>query len=648
MSNHTVHKDGTKKSGTKRRFVALFSFIGIGIIVLVAVLSIGVTRFFSGISEAQQGVEDVAMHVEEFDVIAAKNSLTTVATGLKTAESGIKFFRWSHGIPWFGDHVQAVELLLSSGIVALESVADISHAIERIADAVEEVERGPQGEEVQSFFQLSEHAREQILVAINDSWGDLLKIDARMRVIERQFSELDELHLSPAFEENIQPLKDGFEQVVAFTDVVVPLSGILDEVAGIGEGRQWLILFMNDMELRPGGGFLGVYGIANVRNADIVDLEVSDTYALDVLVEGDDTYQVAPPEPIRTYTGVGKWYFRDANWSPDFAESARVGVQLLRQEYAQSGQAVPEINGVIGFTPTFASWLLEVTGPIEVNGEVFTTENLPQKLEFEVEEGYVEDGIPWDQRKAIVGGVTEELIDALKKTSVEDLPKLASIFVRGFTQKQIALFSFDERTQATIRDAGWSGEVPVKGVDDTLLVVDANMHALKTDPTVERSIDYGIRPENGRYIATVTLQYDHLGEYDFYTTRYRDYVRVYAPEGSEFISVEGIDSEMNQIDELGLTSFGGFFAVEPGEMHTVTWQYYLPDSINEAVDSGLYELRVHKQMGAQNNALTLHLDFDKNMKAAHPPEDPSNFGNNIYELSTILDQNLEFVVQIES
>ena len=152
--------------------------------------------------------------------------------------------------------------------------------------------------------------------------------------------------------------------------------------------------------------------------------------------------------------------------------------------------------------------------------------------------------------------------------------------------------------------------------------------------------------------------HDHQGEFDWKTSRYRTYTRIYVPLGSELISSEGSlandklknpDLNPGTVDvteELDLTVFGTFTSIEPGETRTLSFEYQLPDSVTEAIDQDLYQLEVIKQIGAADHNLNLEFDFDKTIKAAYPGEEPDQFGDDLYRLSTKLDQDMQVTIEL--
>jgi len=58
--------------------------------------------------------------------------------------------------------------------------------------------------------------------------------------------------------------------------------------------RSYFVLLQNNMELRPGGGFLGQYAVIKVKNGDVTSVFVEDANLLDQRI----TAKVSPPYPF--------------------------------------------------------------------------------------------------------------------------------------------------------------------------------------------------------------------------------------------------------------------------------------------------------------------------------------------------------------
>ncbi|MDO9509981.1 MAG: DUF4012 domain-containing protein, partial [Candidatus Magasanikbacteria bacterium] len=161
------------------------------------------------------------------------------------------------------------------------------------------------------------------------------------------------------------------------------LYDLVRDGLGFSGERHTLILFLNNTELRPGGGFIGSYAVISANNGIPSLLKVEGTEIIDNY--SSSYLESVPPTVIKKYLGVEKWYFRDSNWSPDFVESSKKGLELYTKE---NGVAAEDIDYVVGLTPTVIREALKITGPVKVNGIEFTADNFVENLQWEVEYGY--------------------------------------------------------------------------------------------------------------------------------------------------------------------------------------------------------------------------------------------------------------------
>lgn len=428
------------------------------------------------------------------------------------------------------------------------------------------------------------------------------------------------------------------------------IMSIVPQLLGFTEPQTYLFLFLNNTEMRPSGGFIGTYATVRFDKGHPDILAVEGSEELDRRTPKE--WKPVPPRAIIDYLGVSQWYFRDSNWSPDFVESTKTTRELYAKE---TGVAADDLDGVIGVTPTVLEEILRITGPITVQGITFTSENVTETLEYEVEYGYKDRGIPFETRKQIVGPFMEILLGEIKKHAFFDLQSFISRIKILADEKQI-LFSLDAPDVQEMLDAhDWTGRV-ASFDGDYLMWVDANLGALKTDHAMKRSLAYAIhKEESGRYIATAAMTYVNTGTFDWRTTRYRTYARVYVPKGAELISVDGsMDSDkspkpgrIDQGEELRKQWFGTFISIEPKQTKTLTFTYVLPQSVAEKIDKQGYQLLVEKQSGIVSQGLTLRLNFGKTITGANPAEDEMHWGDEEYRIDTDLRVDRRFGVQLK-
>lgn len=412
-----------------------------------------------------------------------------------------------------------------------------------------------------------------------------------------------------------------------------PFLADASEWLGLSAPKNYLLLFLNNTELRPGGGFIGSYAVVNLDKGKPTIVAVDGTEILD---NAANRAQLAlPPAVLNKYLGVDRWYFRDSNWSPDFSQSSR---QSLANYRAEQGVRGDSIDAVIGVTTHVLEELIKLSGPITVDGIEFTADNVVEKLEYDVEYGFNHRGLERVGRKQVLGSLFQALLEKLGPDMFREPVKYFTVMDQLAAQKHILAFSESEAAQKKFMDYGWAG-LFAPTTTDYLLWIDANMAALKTDHTVDRSLSYSFKPDTaGGLKATATMTYVHSGKFDWRTTRYRTYTRIYVPKGAVLESVFTIDQGGKKVlvnetsSEINLDAqvFGAFFTVTPGETKSLSFVYHLPNIVSTAVTARNYSLSIPKQLGAKTYGLTLSLDFGKTITTAVPAEDKKNWGNSVY------------------
>jgi hypothetical protein len=428
-------------------------------------------------------------------------------------------------------------------------------------------------------------------------------------------------------------------------------SSLVPKVLGFEQPQTYLVLFLNNTEIRPGGGFIGAYSVVRFTKGVPEILKVEGTEILDNNAPKD--FVSVPPEPLQKFLKIDRLSFRDSNWSPDFASSSVAALDLFKKE---KGISADEIDGVIGITPTFIEELIKITGPITVGSEQYTAENFTEKLEYEVEYGFVDQGLNFDERKKVLNDLSHALLARLRTNVFKNIPQYMQLVQRMFEERHVMAYAQDGDVQKVIEARGWSGEMKSATTSaDYILWTDANMAALKTDKVMQRELSYSIAPSGTeQYVGTIAMKYINTGSFTKFTTRYRTYVRLFVPEGSQFISVTGSmktdrSAEPGTVDtgvENGRRWFGTFISIEPGKTGVLKWKIYLSPRIGDMIRKNYYSLDVQKQLGTIRHALTLDLNFGKDITSAVPEKEIKN--QKQYMAATDLSVDRSFYLQFES
>ncbi len=350
--------------------------------------------------------------------------------------------------------------------------------------------------------------------------------------------------------------------------------------------RVFFILFQNNMELRPGGGYIGSFGILKIKNGAVTRLETHDLSNFDGRIPDG----IVPPYPIKETLNVSSWKLRDSNFSPDFSVNAKKA-----EEFYKIGQGGENFDGIIAVNASVLSSFLKVTGPIEVPGfpGTYESENAVVDLEHQVEQGAYEQGFKRGDRKAVLNLLGEAIIKKVSSFSLTDKARLAGIILEDLKNKNIQLYFKDPKMQKQALAAGWAGLVDQEWTNDYLMVVDSNMGALKSDRVIKRSLDYKVDFSQEVPVAVLKITYEHTAkEKNWMTKDYLTFLRVYAPEGSWLTSQTNVDKPVYG-KELGKKYFGFLMGLSLGQTKTVELRYNISNKINP--DN--YQLKIQKQSG---------------------------------------------------
>lgn len=610
-------------------------------------------------ANANQGRDDLFRARDaavELDFEGASVALSDAVISFEVAQESAARLGLIAKLPVFGEELTAVKELLNGGrntALALREAVDVGQDILSVFSLGIDPTGGlPSFEgDARKISELSDEERRLLLQKMTEAPSRLGLARTALDDALASFARIPETPFTAPILEAISPHIVQLEELRAALSTDLSIISQIPYMIGFPDPKTYLFLLLNNTELRPGGGFIGTYGIVRLEDGSIAGFETDDIYALDGPAEA--FLDEDPPEPLKRYLRAERWFMRDANWSPDYVVSS---MEVERFYHLEDGPA-KEIDGIIGITPTVIERLLGVTGPITIDDTTFTSENVTDELEFQVEKGFAIEGIPLAQRKEIVGELGDVLVERLLSLPLSELKNLFAIAETAIVEKHLLTYFKDPALQRIADARDWSGRLTAVPGDE-LLIVDANLASLKTDPVIDRSVRYAVRPDGDGFRARAEITYRHRGTFNWKTTRYRTYTRFYAPQGSEFIGGEGamVDDKLNDParrpgtfdvgSELGRSVFGGFISVEPGETRTLAVEYRLPERIADMVRQGQYRLDIHKQLGTLGHVLTLDLDFDKNVESAVPAEDPGKWGNDRYEIDTDLRVDRTFMVEL--
>lgn len=463
--------------------------------------------------------------------------------------------------------------------------------------------------------------------------------------LETATAQLDDVpasSLPAAYRSTFEDIRSDAAGAVADLKRVSESSGILLGAIGAQGKRRYLVVFQNNDELRPTGGFIGSYALMDLKDGSIEKMEIPAGGSYDL--RGGLNQRIQAPEQLRLVNA--RWEFQDANWFADFPTSARSLIWF----YEKSGG--PTVDGVIAVTSDVMEDLLREVGPIAMPeyGKTIDAANFQTETQKAVEVEYDRET---NKPKQIISDMAPKLLEKLVDGGSADLPALAGVLGRALASKDIQVYFSDADVQTAAEGFGWTGELkPLDGAD-FLSVVDTNIAGGKTDGVVKEDIRHEARvDQDGSIVDTVTVTRTHGGvKGDLFTgVKNIDYMRFYVPQGSQLLSAEGFEapgqgyflpddgtlkpstllaavdgrtasdekSGTTINDESGLTVFGNWVQVEPGASRTVKISYRLPFRVDDLVKAPTTRWqKVREALGAWTPTAALKLVVRKQPGAAN-------------------------------
>lgn len=393
------------------------------------------------------------------------------------------------------------------------------------------------------------------------------------------------------------------------------LFPILPTLLAEGQSRNYLIFFYNNMELRPGGGFLGSYAQINVSNYRIGKINIYDVYDAD----GQLKTHIEPPEAIRNHLFQPHWYLRDSNFSPDLKTNAEMAEVFLIKEMKDYKMA----DGFVAITTSAVAEILKSFPPIHLKdlNTTITHENFIVKSQEEVE---LQGSTDTKNKKNYLSLVTQNLILNIDKVSLNTLSKSLSDLLND---KQLVVYDKNSTVNRFFQTQGWSGNyfIPNCLGNSTCLVnyiapIDANLGVNKTNHYVTRQIRVTNKISNPNSMETdVHVTFTNQSPLSVFPGGvYKNYFQLLIPVESQNIRVyiDGILSKNNVTKTKDdFTIVGQFLTVPIKQDSTilVSYKLTLPPDVNK------YQLVVQKQIGSINNEMTVVLD-NKNSRRKMKPQ----------------------------
>jgi len=395
------------------------------------------------------------------------------------------------------------------------------------------------------------------------------------------------------------------------------LLDLLPRILGTDRKKTYLILFQNNYELRPTGGFIGSLGLMSFDKGRLVDFEAQDVYSFDGQLKG----HVEPPPALKKHLGEASWFLRDSNWHPDFPTSARKAAWFLQKE---TGRVV---DGVVGVNLFLTQAVLESVGEVQLPDfdEKITAANLFERAGYYSEVGFFPGST---QKKDFLASLTRTLFIQVKESNCRTWLLLFKKFYQSLESRELLIWLDDNSAARAMEELQWDGHLESVScrlarhqcLIDYLMLVEANVGVNKTNYFLDRQVASRVDfLQDGLVKRKLEINYQNNSPSEaFPGGAYRTYLRVLVPLGSQLekVTIDQNNLSAEKIDEgrLGDKAYFGFLVEVPArQVKLVEVFYTLPGKFNSgqarlpAGQVTQYRLLIQKQSGMRDEKIDLWL-----------------------------------------
>lgn len=402
-----------------------------------------------------------------------------------------------------------------------------------------------------------------------------------------------------------------------------PLISKVSWLLGKDSPRKYLMVFQNDGELRPGGGFWTAYSTLTISNGKVTPGNASNIYDLDDKINS----RVPAPRLIKSYhINVPYLNLRDSNLSPDFPTNA----QIFLEQYTKAMGNKDKFDAVVAIDTQILVDLVKVLGKLDTRVGTFTAEpdkrcsGCPQIIyELQWMSGRPRDYIE-KNRKDFMNPLMSALLANVMGSEKNKMAPIIQTFFEDINKKHIMAYFPDKDMQEIGNLANITGKIvdTDKSVD-YLHLNDANFASAKSNIFITQKIKHDINIKNGTAEHKISVTYTNpaagsncnleKGDLCLNASTYRNLFRFYTPIGSKLTKMTGSEVETVQYEELNKQVFEGFygnkFGLNPQSNIKTSIEYTSGATIGQT-----YTLVLQKQPG------TKPVDYDLTINGQKQPE----------------------------
>ena len=606
----TEKKIDSKKT-IKRKTLSILSIVLIAISIVAVILFFLVfvpgRKILAQIENIKKSIPVIQQAVSDKDLDKIKETLITINNQTKSLENSYKKLAYTKNLPIIGKYYKDGQQILIIAKEGIDTADILVKAIEPYKDFL-----GVKGSSTSN-----EKTTEDRISFLTESIEGLIpyldQIEKKIIIMQTAIDQIDPNRYPEEFKgykikSNIIKAQESITEVHKLVKNGQPIFSKISWLLGKDSPRKYLMIFQNDGELRPSGGFWTAYSTIIVKNGKVTPGTASNIYDLDDKIAS----KIPAPRLIKDYhIGVPYLNLRDSNLSPDFPTDA----QIFLDQYNKAVGKKDTFDAVIAIDTSILVDMVKILGKLDTRVGTFTAE--PDKrcygcpsIIYEMSwisgrpRNYIEKN-----RKDFMNPLMSALLANVMGSEKTKMAPLIEAFFKNVNQKHLLVYFPDAEMQEIGNLANITGKIiNVENNIDYFHLNDTNFASAKSNFFITQKIKHEITIENNVAEHKISITYTNpnpasncnleKGDLCLNAARYRDLFRFYVPTGSQLIKMTG--SEVNPVlyEELGKQVFEGFY----GNKYALNAQSNIKTSIQYTsgvkIDS-TYTLLLQKQPGTK-------------------------------------------------
>lgn len=607
----TMINKSIPKKNIKRKIIYILSIfliiLSVFAVILFFLVFVPGRKIFAQIQNIKKSIPIIQQAVSDKDLDKIKETLSTLNSQTLSLEKSYKNFGYTKNLPIIGNYYKDGQNFL---IIAKEGIATGNILVQTIEPYKDFL--GAKGSSTSN-----EKTTEDRIAFLTESVEGLTpyldQIEAKVVLIQSALKEINPDRYPEEFKgfqirSNMIKAQEVVDESHKFIKDGKPIIGKISWLLGKDSPRKYLVIFQNDGELRPSGGFWTAYSTLTVKNGKVTPGTASNIYDLDDKIAS----KVPAPRLIKSYhIGVPYLNLRDNNLSPDFPTDAQI---FLDQYYKAMGKK-DQFDAVIAIDTNLLVDMVRILGKLDTRVGTFTAEadkrcNGCPSIIYDLEwiagrpRNYIDKN-----RKDFMNPLMSSLLANIMGSEKTKMAPIIEAGLKNINEKHV-LFYFPQEEMQTIGNlANITGKiVNVDKNTDYFHLNDANFASAKSNIFITQKIKHDITIKNGVAEHKISITYDNpapasncnleKGDLCLNAAQYRDLFRFYVPTGSKLIKMTGSEIETVQYEELDKQVFEGFY----GNKYALNAKSSIKTSVqytSGATIGSTYTLLLQKQPGTK-------------------------------------------------